>query len=53
MLILKLPQMPYTAFPLDWQVGAQENCLFCIQLIYFVLSDGLCWETKYYIADLE
>ncbi len=25
MLIHKLPQTPYTAFPLDWQVWAQEN----------------------------
>ncbi len=21
--------------------------------MYFVMSDGTCWETKYYIADLE
>ncbi len=21
--------------------------------MYFVMSDGPCWETKYYIADLE
>ncbi len=53
MLIHKLPQMPYMAFPLDWQVWAQENSLFCIQQMYFVMSDGPCWETKYYIADLE
>ncbi len=53
MLIHKLPQTPYTAFPLDWQVWAQENSLFCIQQMYFVMSDGPCWETKYYIADLE
>ncbi len=25
MLIQKLPQTPYTAFPVDWQVWAQEN----------------------------
>ncbi len=28
MLIHKLPQTPYTAFPLDWQVWAQENTVY-------------------------
>ncbi len=46
MPIEESPQMPYTAFILDWQVWAQENCLFCIQQIYFMMSDGPCWETK-------
>ncbi len=31
----------------------QENSLFCIQQIYFLMSDGPCWKIKYYIADLE
>ncbi len=28
MLIHKLPQTPYTSFPLDWQVWAQENTVY-------------------------
>ncbi len=28
MLIHKLPQTPYMAFPLDWQVWAQENTVY-------------------------
>ncbi len=41
LLIHKLPQTPYMAFPLDWQVWAQKIAysLFCIQQIYFVMSD--------------
>ncbi len=54
MLIHKLHQTPYTVFTLDWQgLSAGKYSLFCIQQIYFVMSDGPCWETKYYIADLE
>ncbi len=34
-------------------LSARKYSLFCIQQINFVLSDGPCWETKYYIADLE
>ncbi len=47
MLIHKLPQMPYTAFPLDIAgLSARKYSLFCIQHIYFLMSDGTCWETK-------
>ncbi len=28
-------------------LSAGKYCLFCIQHIYFVMSDGPCWETKY------
>ncbi len=34
-------------------LSAGKYSLFCIQQMYFVMSDGPCWETKYYIADLE
>ncbi len=34
-------------------LSAGKYSLFCIHQIYFVMSDGNCWETKYYIADLE
>ncbi len=27
-------------------LSARKYCLFCIQHIYFVMSDGPCWETK-------
>ncbi len=47
MLIHKLPQTPYTAFPLDIAgLSAGKYSLFCIQHIYFFMSDGTCWETK-------
>ncbi len=36
------------------KVWAQvKYSVFCIQHIYFVMSDGPCWETKYHITDLE
>ncbi len=34
-------------------LSAGKYSLFCIQQSYFVISDGPCWETKYYIGDLE
>ncbi len=34
-------------------LSAGKHSLSCIQHIHFVMSDGPCWETKYYIADLE
>ncbi len=37
MLIHKLPQTPYTAFPLDWQVWAQENT------VYSAFSKCISW----------
>ncbi len=37
MLIHKLPQTPYTAFPLDWQVWAQENT------VYSAFSKFILW----------
>ncbi len=37
MLIHKLPQTPYTAFPLDWQVWAQENT------VYSAFSKFISW----------
>ncbi len=37
MLIQKLPQMPYRAFPLDWQVWAQENT------VYSAFSKFILW----------
>ncbi len=36
MLIHKLPQTPYTAFPLDWQVWAQENTVYSCHPSAFV-----------------
>ncbi len=54
MLIQKLPQTPYMAFPLDWQIWAQENAVYsAFSKIYFMMSDRPCWETKYYIVDLD
>ncbi len=50
-LIHKLPQTPYTAFPLAG-LSAGKYSLFCIQQMYFVMSNGPCLETKY-ITDLE
>ncbi len=47
MLIYKLPQTPYMAFPLDIAgLSAGKYSLFCIQHIYFLNSNGTCWETK-------
>ncbi len=37
MLIHKLPQTPYTGFPLDWQVWAQENT------VYSAFSKCILW----------
>ncbi len=37
MLIHKLPQTPYTALPLDWQVWAQENT------VYSAFSKFISW----------
>ncbi len=37
MLIHKLPQTPYTTFPLDWQVWAQENT------VYSAFSKCISW----------
>ncbi len=37
MLIHKLPQTPYTAFPLDWQVWTQENT------VYSAFSQFMLW----------
>ncbi len=37
MLIHKLPQTPYTAFPLDWQVWAQEST------VYSAFSKCILW----------
>ncbi len=37
MIIHKWPQTPYTAFPLDWQVWAQENT------VYSVFSKCISW----------
>ncbi len=37
MLIHKWPQTPYTAFPLDWQVWAQENT------VYSAFSKCISW----------
>ncbi len=34
-------------------LSAGKYSLFCIQQMYFVMSDGPCRETKYYFADLE
>ncbi len=31
-------------------LSTRKYCLFCIPHIYFVMSDGPCWETKYYRA---
>ncbi len=53
MLIQKLPQMPYTTFPLDWQVWAQEKKFILHSAYLFRDERWPCWETKYYIADLE
>ncbi len=37
MLIHKLPQTPYTAFPLDWQVRAQENIVYSAFSLFALL----------------
>ncbi len=45
MLIHKLPQTPYTAFPLDWKVWVQENTVysaFSIFILWWAMN--LVWK---------